>query len=433
MSWMFYSIDLIGNLLDELVMISCFRSVSGSRPKSLRGIIAVCVVLALLRSAVYFTFHNTVVTLVASLITITLVSLMYSLSHQKRLVFIPFMMIMTLFSEMLVSLLITLFTNTSTDSGVSSILYYAGGVMLSKMVLFSILKLVQFIIPSIGERIPGYLMVPLLMLPVASFLMTWVLGEYTLRDGASTLTYIAIGALVMLAFANVGLFFLLEYQQRQEKEKSRMHLMQKQTEAQIVYYRELAERQKISNKTMHDLKNQMFALSEAMKTAPDKTREIMDNISGKIFAASPMTVTGIDAVDSLIFSKQQQMDARGIRYEQSVFISADNAFEPLDLCVALGNLLDNAIEANDTVEPDQRYVSLNITRQERWLSITVKNAASAAVRMEDGHSIRTTKAQKELHGFGLSSVREIAAKYQGDCTFQSTDRDFTACLLLQDV
>ena len=107
------------------------------------------------------------------------------------------MMIMTLFSEMLVSLLITLFTNTSTDSGVSSILYYAGGVMLSKMVLFSILKLVQFIIPSIGERIPGYLMVPLLMLPVASFLMTWVLGEYTLRDGASTLTYIAIGALVM--------------------------------------------------------------------------------------------------------------------------------------------------------------------------------------------------------------------------------------------
>ena len=212
-----------------------------------------------------------------------------------------------------------------------------------------------------------------------------------------------------------------------------MHLMQKQTEAQIVYYRELAERQKISNKTMHDLKNQMFALSEAMKTAPDKTREIMDNISGKIFAASPMTVTGIDAVDSLIFSKQQQMDARGIRYEQSVFISPDNAFEPLDLCVALGNLLDNAIEANDTVEPDQRYVSLNITRQERWLSITVKNAASAAVRMEDGHSIRTTKAQKELHGFGLSSVREIAAKYQGDCTFQSTDRDFTACLLLQDV
>ena len=54
------------------------------------------------------------------------------------------------------------------------------------------------------------------------------------------------------------------------------------------------------------------------------------------------------------------------------------------------------------------------------------------MRMEDGHSIRTTKAQKELHGFGLSSVREIAAKYQGDCTFQSTDRDFTACLLLQD-
>ena len=74
---------------------------------------------------------------------------------------------------------------------------------------------------------------------------------------------------------------------------------------------------------------------------------------------------------------------------------------------------------------------LTITQQERWLSITVRNAAAGAVRT-DGRTIRTTKAHRELHGFGLASVKEIAARYNGNCTFQSTDRDFTACLLLQD-
>ena len=132
-----------------------------------------------------------------------------------------------------------------------------------------------------------------------------------------------------------------------------------------------------------------------MKTEPGRTREIMESISGKIFAASPMTVTGIDAVDALIFTKKQQMELHGIRYEQSVYTAPGCSFDPLDLCVLLGNLLDNAIEANEK-------------------------------------TIRTTKAHRELHGFGLSSVNEIAARYGGNCTFQSTDRDFTACLILRD-
>ena len=100
------------------------------------------------------------------------------------------------------------------------------------------------------------------------------------------------------------------------------------------------------------------------------------------------------------------------------------------MCILLGNLLDNAIEANEHIAPESRYVSLSITQQEQWLSITIRNAASRVVPL-DGKTIRTTKAQKELHGFGLSSVREIASKYQGDCTFRSTDQDFTSYLILQ--
>ena len=156
----------------------------------------------------------------------------------------------------------------------------------------------------------------------------------------------------------------------------------------------------------------------------------MESITGRIFAASPMKITGIDAVDSLIFTKQQQMEALGIRFEHSVYISPGCSVDPLDMCILLGNLLDNAIEANEHIAPESRYISLSITQQEQWLSITIRNAASRVVSL-DGKTIRTTKAQKELHGFGLSSVREIASKYQGDCTFRSTDQDFTSYLILQ--
>ena len=393
--------------------------------------ISMFVIFTLFRIAIYFIFRNSLINMAGAVITFIAFSLMFEMTKVKRFIFVPILFILSMFSEAMVGGMLSVATGISVEAGQKLILFNAAGVLISKMVLISIIKVIQFIVPSFGERISGYLMVPLLMLPVASFMLIYILGEFNLLEGPSPRALMASCAMILLAFSNIGLFFLLEYQQREEKEKNRMQLMQKQTEGQIAFYRELAERQKISNKTMHDLKNQMFALSEAMKTDSDKTREIMESISGKIFAASPMTVTGIDAVDSLIFSKKQQMELHGIRYEQSVHISPGTSFDPLDLCVLLGNLLDNAIEANEKVDPAKRFVSLTITQQEMWLSITITNAAVETVKL-DGKTIHTTKAQKELHGFGLSSVNEIAAKYQGNCTFRSTDHDFTTYLILQD-
>ena len=430
MSWMFYAADLLGNIMEALVIISYFGSVSGNKLKSFRGMIAVCVIFTAFRMLIYFMFGGTYA-MIATLVTITAIALMYSMSIVKYLIFIPIMFILCMFSEVMVGIVLSVLTGISVKSGQVNILFYTSGVLISKMVLFALLKIIQYIVPSFGAKIPGYLMAPLLMLPVASSILIYILGVYNLTEKYTPQAMLATCAMILLAFSNVGLFFLLEYQQREEREKIRMQLMQRQTEGQIAFYRELAERQQISNKTMHDLKNQMFALSEAMKTDSNRTRDIMESISGKIFAASPMTVTGIDAVDSLIFSKKQQMELHGIRYEQSVHVSPGTSFDPLDLCVLLGNLLDNAIEANEKVEADKRFVSLTMTQQERWLSITITNAAAGAVKL-DGKTIRTTKIHKELHGFGLSSVNEIAARYQGNCTFQSTDHDFTACLILQD-
>ena len=431
MSWIYYFNDFIGNCMEALIIISYFRTVSGNKLKSFQKMILVCTICSAVRTILYFQINIPYITLSAVAITITSIALVYNTSLVKTLIFVPIMFIMILFSEILVSDVLFSLTGIDPMNGRDNILFFTSGMLVSKMVLFALLRLIQFIVPSFGEKVPRYLLVPLLTLPIASSVLIYILGIYNLTEVSTSNVMPATCAVILLAFSNVGLFFLLEYHQREENEKNRMRLVQKQTEGQIAFYRELAERQQISNKTMHDLKNQMFALSEAMKTDSDKTREIMENISGKIFAASPMTVTGIDAVDSLIFTKKQQMELHGIRYEQSVHVAPETSFDPLDLCVLLGNLLDNAIEANEKVEPDKRFVSLEITQRELWLSITITNAAAQAVKL-DGKTIRTTKIQKELHGFGLSSVNEIAAKYQGNCTFHSTDHDFTAYLILQD-
>ncbi|MBR5960920.1 MAG: GHKL domain-containing protein [Clostridia bacterium] len=431
MTWMLYIIDLIGNILEELIAVSYFRSISGEKSKSRRVLIAVCVFFALFRLIPYFAMDDDYPTMITTVLSIASISFFYNISWVKRIIFIPLLFILIAISELLTGLLMTALTGIPLNEGMNMILFSAGAIMISRMVMFSFLKVIQFMVPSFGEKIPGYLMGPLLMLPVATFLMACPMAAYSFSEGPSDKTLSATCAVVLLALTNVALFLLIEHQQKEEREKNRIILEQQLTEEKIAYYRELTERQQISNKTMHDLKNQMFALTEAMKSEPNRTREIMESIAGKIFAASPMTVTGIDAVDALVFSKKQKMELYGIRYSESVHYSPGCAFDPMDLCILLGNLLDNAIEANSKVKSEDRFVSLTMMQQERWLSITVKNAA-VETAVIDGNTIYTTKEQKELHGFGLKSIREIADKYHGNCTFCYENGEFTAYVFLQD-
>ena len=430
MTWMFYGIDLIGNIMEELIAISYFRSVSGKKLKSVTWLVFVCVFFALFRLVPGILLGSTLVTIISAILCFLVISFSFEMSWLKRLIFTPLFYIVMVLSEMLVGLSMTSLTGIPIAEGQQMILFYAAGVLISRMLIFSLLKIIQFVVPSFGERSPGYLLFPLLILPAATFAVASVLEKYSYVEGPTTRMYIAVGALILLAVSNVTLFFLFEHQQREEKDKNRTRLLHQQMQNQVAYYRELAERQKISNKTMHDLKNQMFALTEAMKSAPDRAREIMDQISERIHSASPMAVTGNEAVDALIFTKRQQMEAEHIRFIQSVYVSR-TAFDPLDLCVLLGNLLDNAIEACRKVEEDKRRIELSMTQQGPCLSISVQNSAAGKVRME-GNTVHTTKEQKELHGFGLNSVREIAEKYSGSCTIQSTEDEFTVYIILQE-
>lgn len=431
MTWAFYAVDLIGNAMEEMVAVSLFRAVSGRRARSPMALFLACVLFAVIRLVPAILLNQRELMMLMMVICIAAISFSYEMAWMKRLVFIVMFAVSVIITEMLVGLLLASATGIPVAEGREMILYYAAGVLISKMLMFSLLKVGQFLIPSFGEKIPGYLLLPLLVLPAATFAVTCVLAEYSYTDGLSSRIYVAAGALVLLAVSNAALFFLFEYQQRGEREKTRARLLHQQMADQVSYYQALAERQKVSNKTIHDLKNQMFALAEAIKNEPDQAQDRMKEIADRIFAASPMTVTGNEALDALIFAKRQQMETEQIRYVQSVYVSPDSRFDSLDMCVLLGNLLDNAIEACRKVEPEKRRITLKMTQQGSCMSISVINTIAAKISIVN-NTVRTTKDQPALHGFGLSSIREIAEKYSGNFTFRSSDTEFTACILLQE-
>ena len=100
----------------------------------------------------------------------------------------------------------------------------------------------------------------------------------------------------------------------------------------------------------------------------------------------------------------------------------------LDLCVILGNLFDNAIEASLTLPEEERLIRVYMDMKGTQLYISCTNFTAAGKRQKTGGLFRSTKG--EDHGFGLVRMDAIIERLGGYLTRNSEEGAFTTEILL---
>lgn len=96
----------------------------------------------------------------------------------------------------------------------------------------------------------------------------------------------------------------------------------------------------------------------------------------------------------------------------------------LDLCIVIGNLLDNAIEACSSLPEEERLIRIYMEMKGNYLYLSLTNTAEGQKK----HSFKTAK--DEGHSFCLASVDAIVKKYGGYLTRASEDGAFSTEVLL---
>lgn len=94
--------------------------------------------------------------------------------------------------------------------------------------------------------------------------------------------------------------------------------------------------------------------------------------------------------------------------------------EDADIYALFGNILDNAIEAAEQLDSqEKRLISLSVHAKEHFLYINQENYYSGELVMERGLPL-TTKKDKRFHGFGMQSIRMLTEKYGGDLRLRAS-------------
>ncbi len=149
--------------------------------------------------------------------------------------------------------------------------------------------------------------------------------------------------------------------------------------------------------------------------------------------------TDLDSIDTLYHSGNLQLDSilnakLAIAEKGQIRIHCDASIPPqlhvsdLDLCVILGNLLDNAIESCRKIEnPDERFIRIYIGILKKQLYISITNATSETVKQRTDHYFTTKRGD---HGHGLKRVDQVVKKYDGYLNRQNEPGVFATEIVL---
>ncbi|MDE6373982.1 MAG: ATP-binding protein, partial [Clostridia bacterium] len=181
------------------------------------------------------------------------------------------------------------------------------------------------------------------------------------------------------------------------------------------------------NRRYHDLKHQV-ALIRGQGT--EAAERLVDEIENETKLYEVVYKTGNDILDTILMSKSVLCVRQGITFTCVADGSALNFIGDADICSLFGNALDNAIESfegND--DGEAKLIKLAVYKNNGLLIIRCENTFRGELKTFNGELL-TTKRNKTNHGYGVKSIKTVAAKYGGTVTYAATDGTFTLCVVI---
>lgn len=234
-----------------------------------------------------------------------------------------------------------------------------------------------------------------------------------------------IGSCVLICTVNFIVFYLfrslsLQFDALQEKE-----LMLQKVELEEAQYEQIIASAEKLRTWRHDMNNQMISiLGLAKQAGAQNVVDYISTISMAINSGPYMITTGNAVIDAIINSKLSRAAEEHIIVDLDLAIPIFDNISDVEVCSIIGNVFDNAIEANIKVKPNDRYINFAITAQKHFGVIFCENASGPV-----DAKLRTNKPGYD-HGIGIKRIKQIIVKYKGVYDFRPSDGRFSVQLLL---
>ena len=266
-------------------------------------------------------------------------------------------------------------------------------------------------------------MIALLLVPVIS-----ILYVYYLVMTASERKEIVIFAALTLLFINILIFYL--YHSLLKFYSSRMNEQVFKQMLEVYSYqldiaRESEERMKALR---HDIKHHMIELSAlARKNSNAELVTYLNEMQEFMLNPKEYASTGNQDIDGVLNYLLQKAHKVLKQVDVQIHIPENMCLNTFNICVILGNLVDNAVR--EASKSEEKRLAIKIWVKQEVLFIFIENSYSGEL-IEKEDTLQTTQKDLGIHGIGLENVKRVVASNGGEIKIEYTKNRFYVHVLL---
>ncbi len=276
---------------------------------------------------------------------------------------------------------------------------------------------VSNIIAIIDQRNFGFTCFPLLSFVLLAFY--GVQRTYLLSN------FIPLVVSTSLILFSYYLIATAIYQTRRNQQAEKQLALQRE------HYRNLNDSINAMKTMRHDLRHHLvtcleFLVKKNSAAAENYLGQLCNHYDDITFPK----VCSNQFADALISHYLKVAQEQGVTVNTNLHLPSNLGIDDQDLCVILGNCLENAVEACSKIPQDQlRYIDIKTTIAKNHLVIKITNSFCGSV-IRQGDSFVSSK-NGDNHGMGLSSVKALTSKYHGYCSIYCEQQVFKVAVSLK--
>lgn len=198
------------------------------------------------------------------------------------------------------------------------------------------------------------------------------------------------------------------------------------------YYQDLEELHEQYDTFLHDMKHTMRAIASlASEGANDEIISLIDGLRVSLSRIEQKIICSHKILNALLAERKSYADEKEVALKfditEPLYLQG---IEDTDLVTLIGNVLDNAIEAEwQAAEPEGILFSMKMSKEGRHIIIQIENSYNEEKsRSQNEKAVAGAVGAK--HGIGMRSVRKVVRKYGGMMEDQRENERFWIKIIL---
>lgn len=268
------------------------------------------------------------------------------------------------------------------------------------------------------------------MVSVASIGVLLLLWNVEINLSEDFILYTNTCICMLVLCLNFGMLIFKEILTREKFYNEELREYNSLISMQIRNQNEISEMYNNLRGLKHDMNNHLHTISGFMQMKEyEKAENYIQHIIGEVSSIESCR-SGNPTIDALIGSKTTLAKAQRINVNTDISVPSELKMKAEDFVILLGNLYDNAIDANLKIEDfEKRYINISILYRNGNLIMSFENAAYEK-DMVGGSIWRTTKKDNFRHGFGIKNIDRIVQRYDGYCQRELKENVFRCQIMI---